>query len=501
MKRSPKVTVDILFNLVGRGWVALATVLFTPYFIQILGMEAYGLLGFFISLQTILLLVDFGFSTTLNRALSSAREDIPIDTHALATVLERIFFAFALVILALIFLMAPWLAVDWLQSSSLTTDQVQRAIQLMGFSIALQLPFMLYSGGLTGLGRQVKVNVILVSSTTIRYGGGLAILALTRRFEAFLMWQVLCAGIQTFWARREFSRELAKRGVAKVGLEGVLKKHARFTAGVGLTAVLGVALTQLDKLILSKLLSLEDYGYYVMAWTLSTTLFLLAGPVVSAFFPRLVAEIAKPQAYPERLYHGGHQILTAFVAPAAALLIFFPSEILSLWVGKEYASRSASNLIALLSLGTLLNTAAHFPHALQLAYGRAHFGLVANIILVFLTIPSLYFGVSVAGAEGAAWVWVALNAGYVLIGVPLMHRWLLPGHYLYWLGLDLLVPTLTAFTTTLLIAGTLQWTTERSTWNLLNLVASYVASVLACLLVSRLVRGISMISQVKGSET
>ncbi len=489
--RSPGVTIDIVFNLLGKGWVALATVLIAPWLIQFLGIETYGLLGFFTTLQTILLLVDFGFSTTLNRVIAGSADGIPPDVLALARALERVFFAFALVILGLILVAAPWVAAHWLKTSTLTIDETRHAMQLMGAAIALQLPFMLYTGGLAGLGRQIDVNIILVCCTTLRFGGGLIILAATRRLDAFLAWQIVATGIQTVWARTDFFRRLRSRTAHGHAVERVLRRHARFTAGVGLTAVLGVALTQLDKLILSRLLPLEDYGYYIMAWTLSTTLFLLAGPVVTAFFPRLSAEIAKPQGRPDKLYHSGHQILSAIVVPAASLLLLRPGEILTLWVGEGHAGTQTISLIAMLSVGTWLNTAAQFPHALQLAHGFSHFGLYANTILALLTIPSLYFGVAMAGAVGAAWVWVALNAGYVLIGVPLMHRWLLRGQYLHWLALDLLLPALTGFATALVLADRLPWTPERSLGNLFGLGMSYAGSVAACLAVSGLARRIA----------
>jgi O-antigen/teichoic acid export membrane protein len=487
---SSQIGIDILLNFVGKGWVAFSTVLFAPYFIQSLGVEAYGLLGFFATLQATFLLVDFGCSTALNRAIASGNDDVSSDVYALAHKLERMFFTFSLIIFIANYLGAPWLAVNWLKSTGLDASQVKNSIQLMGGVIALQLPFMLYAGGLTGLRRHVKLNAILVFCTTLRFGGGLIVLALINKFEAFLIWQIITTGIQTCWARSCLFQDLKKLRAHNIQPTNTLKEYARFSFGVGMTAILGAALTQLDKVILSRLLTLEEYGYYIMAWTLSTTLFLFASPVVTAFFPRLTAEITKIHGAPDKLYHTGYRILASVVSPAAALLLFFPGRVLTLWVGDHYASDHTANLIVLLAIGTLLNTAAQLPHALQLAHGRFHFGLYANIALAVLTVPLLYIAVGSAGAHGAAYVWIISNAVYVLIGIPLMHRWLLRDQYLYWLSLDVLVPVLTAFTMVLIIAGSFSWTENRSLGNLVNLAVSYLLSFAACLLVSWLVRGI-----------
>ena len=49
---------NVIANLAGSGWTALVGVAFTPSYIKFLGIEAYGLVGFCIMLQTTLLVMD-----------------------------------------------------------------------------------------------------------------------------------------------------------------------------------------------------------------------------------------------------------------------------------------------------------------------------------------------------------------------------------------------------------------------------------------------------------
>jgi len=51
---------------------------------------------------------------------------------------------------------------------------------------------------------------------------------------------------------------------------------------------LAILLTQLDKVLLSRLLSLESFGYYTLAATVAGVLYMVIGPITSAFYPRLV---------------------------------------------------------------------------------------------------------------------------------------------------------------------------------------------------------------------
>ena len=58
------------------------------------------------------------------------------------------------------------------------------------------------------------------------------------------------------------------------------REMARFT-------FLALLLTQVDTILLSKLLSLSGYGYYSLAATVAAALCMLIGPITQAWYPRL----------------------------------------------------------------------------------------------------------------------------------------------------------------------------------------------------------------------
>jgi len=59
--------------------------------------------------------------------------------------------------------------------------------------------------------------------------------------------------------------------------------------------------------------------------------------------------------------------------------------------------------------------------------------------------------IKVYGLTGAACLWLATNGFYILIGLPLMHRRLLPGQLVRWYRTDLLPPVITAAATAFLL--------------------------------------------------
>jgi O-antigen/teichoic acid export membrane protein len=202
-------------------------------------------------------------------------------------------------------------------------------------------------------------------------------------------------------------------------------------------------LLQLDKVVLSKVLTLEQFGYYNIATVIAAGLYSLVVPVFSAVFPRLSQFVAEDRTDRlKQLYHDSSQIMAVVVLPVAAVIAAFAPEVLLIWTGNPEAVRQASVPLSLLVIGTALNGLMNIPYALQLASGWTQMAMYQNLITVLVMVPALLWAAPVYGATGAACIWVAVNAGYVLVGVPLTHRRLLRGEQTHWYTHAVVTPIL-----------------------------------------------------------
>src|SRR5947208_2709137 len=61
---------NLVANYIGQGWSALMSLAFLPLYIKYLGMEAYGLIGLFATMQAWLALLDLGMTPTLSREMA-----------------------------------------------------------------------------------------------------------------------------------------------------------------------------------------------------------------------------------------------------------------------------------------------------------------------------------------------------------------------------------------------------------------------------------------------
>ena len=88
---------NIIANFAGRGWTALMALLFFPIYIKFLGIEAFGLVGFFITLQILFSYLVTGLGTTVNRELArlSTQPGTDQKKRDLVRTLEVVYWALA----------------------------------------------------------------------------------------------------------------------------------------------------------------------------------------------------------------------------------------------------------------------------------------------------------------------------------------------------------------------------------------------------------------------
>ena len=438
---------NVVANLIGNGWTALLALVLIPFYIKFLGIEAWAVVGIFVSLQSVCMLLDLGLSATLNRELArlSVRKETAQEMRNLVRTLELIYWAVAILIGVSVFLLAPVIANHWLKADQLSAKTIQDAIRLMAIAITLQWPFGLYSGGLSGLQRQVALSSINVGIATLRGLGAVIILwKISPTLQALFVWHAVMSMTQTCLVGLFLWRILPRTETTSTFQSTLLRNTWRFSAGIGGITVMGVILTQMDKVILSRLLNLKMFGYYVLAGTVTTGIYLLVAPIFSALHPRFtqLVSLGDEEGLKE-LYHDSCQFVSVVILPVSIVIAFFSREILFLWTGDATTAENTHLILSILVVGTGLNGLLYLPYGLQFAYGWTKLVFCLNLIAVLVLTPSIIVLASLYGAIGAASIWLIFNIGHALIGIQLMHRRLLKGEQSKWyledVGLPLVV--------------------------------------------------------------
>ena len=435
---------NITANFAGSIWQALMSFIFIPLYIKFTGIESWGLIGIFVTLQAMSSILDLGMSNTLNREMArlSALKDREREMRNLVRTLEMLYWGIAAFVGITIVSLSPFIAHHWIKASQLSPKTIEQAFLLMGIAIALQMPVGFYSGGLMGLQRQVLLNAINIVTNTLRGIGAVLLLWLVSpTIQAYFLWQIVVSIINILFLAMFLKRRLSFAGNTAVFQKQLLKGIWRFAAGMSGIAILGVILTQMDKVILSRMLSLEMFGYYTLASSVAMSLGFLFTPIFSSIYPQFTQlVITDDQEGLKRLYHKGCQFMSVMVLPAAIVTALFSNEILLLWTQDPITADKSHLLVSILICGTAINGIMYFPYALQLAFGWTSLSFFKNVIAVILVVPLIIYMAAHYGAIGAASIWVVLNMGFVFFEIPIMHRRLLRKEKWRWYLQDVCLP-------------------------------------------------------------
>ncbi len=435
---------NLIASFLGKGWQALIQLLFVPYYAKLMGVEAYGLVGLFGLLITLGCLFDTGLSSFLNRELSRllALNSAPQVFRNLVCTIEIAYWIICSTLGGMILLLAPAITLHWLNVKLLDFHTVEYAIALMGLCFAFQLPLYMYQNGLQGLQKQVAMNVLSAFLVTLRVGGALATLIFFGASPVlFFAWQAGMSLVHTLTIRYLLWKELPKSEKRARFEMHYLLEGRKFAGKLTILTILGVLVTHLDKILLSKILPLEEFGYYSVAVSIASGLLVVTYPIFSAIFPSYSYVVTlNDEERMSKLYHQSAQIMSIFILPLMLLLAFFSFEILLLWTGSEDIAKKACFVLTFLSIGTGINGIMHIPYALQLAHDKMKLSFYQSALLLICLSGLLPPMIKWWGTPGAAALWSLGNFLILSFSGYFLHRQFLIGQSARWYVQDILLP-------------------------------------------------------------
>ncbi len=442
---------NIVANYMGNAWNAIMNLAFVPLYVEYLGAEAYGVIGISAVVGTFLSLLDLGLSPMLSREMASYRGGAHSaeSIRSLMRLVELVCWSCGLIGALLVWSTAPWIASQWLRSEVLPVDTISHALRIMALVVCLRFVEGMYRGVLIGLQKQVAVNAIASFAATLRGFGSIAVLACwSPTLGAFFWWQGTVAGISVALFMISSHRAIPRAVVKlKLGIHSLATTWP-FARGILIGNLIGLGLGQIDKVVLSRVIELAEYGQYMLATTAASCIAMAAGPIGQAMYPRLTEEYSAQ--HEETLvaeFHRMAQLVTVLAGGVGAVLVAFPHEILLAWTGDPEIAATAATPLRMLSIGAILSVCAQVLDYLQLAAGRTRLRNSLNGVAVVAVVPALIVLVPRYGMSGAAAVWLGLNVLYIAVYAPLSLRDLMPRELLRWALGDLAVPLLAALST------------------------------------------------------
>jgi O-antigen/teichoic acid export membrane protein len=412
-----------------------------PFYLRLLGMEAYGLIGFYATLQAVLQVLDLGLAPTVSREVAHGAETGQQRRSAsLLRTLGVVYAGVAVAVAALVAVAAPWIGAHWLQAKALPADTIAQAIMLMGVNLACRWPISLYHNALVGAHRLARSAATSMAINVCAAITAIAVLAWGERsIQAFFLVQAGFGLLQAIVLRTLARNAVGERDAPYDFAD--LRRVWRFSAWMGGVAVTSLAFTQLDKVLLSRLVDLESFGHYMLAALLASGLSVLTGPAFNVIYPKFTTLHARgDDAALAKFYSDTSRIYAAAVFSLAFALALHVDALVTLWTGRADVALRVAPLAALLAVGSALNGLMYFPYALQLAHGRPRIPFATNVALLLLALPTVVALASLYGAIGGALSWALLGVVALFIGTIVTGRKVAAFAGGSWLARDVAVP-------------------------------------------------------------
>ncbi|MBI2966885.1 MAG: oligosaccharide flippase family protein [Bacteroidetes bacterium] len=420
-------------------------IIFVPVYLKYLGTETYGLIGVFMSLQVIFSVLDGGLGSALTKEIAQRSSYPAVKENKigdLVKTLGTIYWMVAVIAGVFAILISPLLAGYWVKPVNLTYYDVVEVFILLSMSLIFLLPSGFYSGGLIGLQKHLTLNILKVIFALVKNGGAVVVLIFSsEKLITFFTWNLIVNALQSLVFKMTLWKYIGKERVkAKFNWQefASVRKYALGITRINITALI---LTQVDRIVLSKILPLNQFGCYTLAGSIAVFIYQIIQPINQSFFPRFAALTGSSDKNELRqVYQLAYQVVSLLIIPAFLILAFFSEELLYLVTSDVTLTQSTKIILSVLAVANGLNSLLNIPYQLSLAYGWTKYSFYQNILLIITLTPlTIYLSLHYSALGGAV-SWLILNIIILITGSIIIHKRLIRDEILKWYMYGLSLP-------------------------------------------------------------
>jgi O-antigen/teichoic acid export membrane protein len=390
------------WNQVGQVLPVLAALVLIPPLIRALGVDRFGILSLAWMLIGYFTLFDLGVSGALTRLVSeriAARREA--DVPALVWTALALTTLMGIVGAVLIAAAAPWLS-----STALHVPPALRRETLhLTWVLACSLPVVTGTAALAGvLAAQQRFGVLnairvpmgiltyLVPLLALRFGTDLVPVGIALAVVRIL------GGLAHLAACLVSTPGLAARIAPRRSL---LAPILSFGSWMTVSALVSPIMIYLDRFLIGGMLSMAMVAYYTTPYDLALRFGILAVPVVNVMFPAFAACYDTDRERAGHLFDWSVRAVATLLFPLVMACVLFPGELLTLWLGAEFAAHSAP-VLRLLALGMFLNGMAQVALAFIQSSGRPDLGARLHALELPFYVLVVWLLIGRFGIVGAA---------------------------------------------------------------------------------------------------
>jgi O-antigen/teichoic acid export membrane protein len=409
---SKKLVTNTLFNLIGRSWSFLVTLLLTPYILAHLNVGEFGvwvLLGIF---TTTFNLLDLGLGSSFVKYISAyyTHEDYDRINQVIFSGLA-FYGAFGLLLTVLgLALEQPLFRVFRIEGASDVYLLVLISYAMTNIAAMLLSVF-------KGMQRMDKSNSVEIRMSILNVIGTVLFLEFGFGMLGLAMTSLICSIIAVCVAWVTLRRMMPKVRLGWHFNGMLLREMFAYGAKMQVSRLGGLVCFQLDKLIISRVLGVASVSFYEVSSRLTSFMRAVPLVMVSALIPatsELGARNDRERIL--RTYYLASKYVAMMTVAMVSYVVLEARSLVNLWIGPGFEDSVV--LIQVLAIGYGANVLGASASQTGAGVGRPEFDMRSTVLLAVVNPILSLLLVREFGAPGAALgtsIALVISAGYLLI--------------------------------------------------------------------------------------
>ncbi len=405
---------NTILNFIGQSVPLIVGIITIPFIVQGLGTEKFGLLSLVWVVLGYFTIFDLGLGRATTKYIAEALgKEQTRDISKILWTAVTVQVVLGIIGTVVVAFCTPLLTEHVLNISTPLQAEARATFYVLSLSVPVVLITSSFSGLLQAAQRFDLVNAVKIPSSVLTFlfplAGlilnfklpGIVILILVGRVIALVAFVVLSLCVEPQAKRYSSSFSLFKRLLT-------------FGGWVTITNIVGPILQYLDRFLIGAILTVGVLAYYTAPFDVISRLWIIPLSLVMTIFPAFstlgLTRIKKLRFF----FIRATKYIFLLVTPIILVLILFAHEILSVWLGNDFA-RNSTLIFRILSLGVLISSLTHLALALFQGIGRPEITAKIQLLLLPVSVLLTFFLIYKIGILGAAISWTICRTGGVLM--------------------------------------------------------------------------------------
>lgn len=395
-----------IITMLGIAAPTLLSVVSVPLLLRHLGYDRFGILSIFWIVLTYFALFDLGSGRALTRTLSS------VEGEGSSEAAEFIASALAMTLVmsaigsALLWFGTSLIVGDVLKMPPATGRETIAAFHALCLGTPVFAVATLLEGVMAAGQRFRLLALVRLCYGALTYLGPLAVALLVNDLaviaDVLIVGRLVCCAVFLAACNQIVPGFFA---TARVRWRHLVDLY-RFGGWVTVTGIVGPVMVYFDRFFVGAMLSTAAIAYYTVPFSLATRLSIIPNGITGVLFPELSSFVGRDDHRVTRLYGQAIKYLFLVYFPMVLGLCLFAKELLSIWIGADFASVAAP-VLQILALGLFVNGMAQIPFVLLQSAGRPDIPAKFHLIELPFYLALLWVCIDRFGVAGTALAWLA----------------------------------------------------------------------------------------------